>query len=141
MQSASRKAGSARGFTLIELMIVVAIVAILAAIAYPAYLNHVREARRTEAKSALQEAMNRQERHYTTENTYTADMTDLGYDNDPFTTDDGWYTVDGAACGGGLTECVSLTATAQNDQTSDSCGNFTLTARGQRSVSGSGDCW
>ncbi len=131
-----------RGFTLIELMIVIVIVGILASIAYPAYLNQVRESRRTEAKAALQEVMNSQERHYTTDNTYTNDMTDLGYANDPFTTDGGWYQVDGVACGaGGVGECIQLTATAQNDQTKDACGNFTLNSRGQRSASGSGDCW
>jgi type IV pilus assembly protein PilE len=42
-----------KGFTLIELMIVVAVIAIIAAIAYPAYQDYVREARRAEAKSDL----------------------------------------------------------------------------------------
>lgn len=42
-----------KGFTLVEVMIVVLIVGILAALAYPAYQNYVREARRAEAKSEL----------------------------------------------------------------------------------------
>lgn len=130
-----------RGFTLLELMIAVAVVGILAAIALPAYQDQVRKTRRTEAKAALQEAMNRQERLYTRTNSYSADMTDLGYGSDPFDTEDDWYSVDGAACGGGLDECVALTATAQNGQENDPCEHFTLDSRGQRTVSGSGDCW
>lgn len=42
-----------KGFTLIELMIVVAIIAILAAIAYPSYQNHVRKTKRVEMQSSL----------------------------------------------------------------------------------------
>ena len=45
-----------RGFTLIELMIVVAIVAIIAAIAIPSYLDQVRRSRRSSVESALQSA-------------------------------------------------------------------------------------
>lgn len=131
----------ALGFTLIELMIVVAVIAILAAIAFPAYQDQIRKTRRTEAKAALQEVMNRQERFFTTNNTYTDDMTDLGYGSDPFDTPDAWYSVDGTACGGGIAECVALTATAQNGQEDDPCENFTLNSQGARTVSGTGDCW
>jgi Tfp pilus assembly protein PilE len=69
-------------------------------------------------------------------------MTDLGYTNaGSFETPDGWYDVSAAACGGGLAQCVELTATAQDDQANDRCENFVLDSRGQRSVSGSGNCW
>lgn len=54
-----------RGFTLVELMIVVAIVAILAGIAYPSYVDHVRRARLTDAQMVLLEAAQWMERMYT----------------------------------------------------------------------------
>lgn len=61
-----------RGFTLIELMIVVAIVAILAAIAYPAYTESIRKGRRAEARTALAELLQQQERYMTQRNCYLA---------------------------------------------------------------------
>jgi type IV pilus assembly protein PilE len=70
---------SARGFTLIELMIAVAIVGILAAIAYPSYLGSVRKAHRSDAKTALLDLAQREERYMSTSNAYTTDAVALGY--------------------------------------------------------------
>lgn len=58
------------GFTLIELMIVVAIIGILAAIAYPSYQSYVEKTRRTDAQGALMSFANAMERYYTQNNTY-----------------------------------------------------------------------
>ena len=62
-----------RGFSLIELMIVVAIVAILGSIAYPSYLNQVTKSRRTDAQAVLMEAAQFMERFYTENNRYDQD--------------------------------------------------------------------
>ncbi len=65
-----RRWSRASGFTLIELMIVVAIVAILAAIAYPAYTQYITKTRRVAAEGCLSENANFMERYYTTNLTY-----------------------------------------------------------------------
>lgn len=62
----------AAGFTLIELMIVVAIIAILTAIAYPAYTSYITKTRRVAAEGCLSESANFMERFYTTNLTYKA---------------------------------------------------------------------
>ena len=62
-----------KGFSLIELMIVVAILAILGAIAYPSYMDSITDARRTDAQTVLMEAAQYMERFYTENNRYDED--------------------------------------------------------------------
>ena len=136
-----------RGFTLIELMVVVVVVAILSAIALPAYQDSVRKSRRTAAKTAVLDLASREERFYTTTNTYSATASDLGYSALPAAVPDAatnFYqlsvTVDNTAA----PPTFTVTATAQGDQQSDGCGNFSVTALGVKAVSGSlpvSTCW
>lgn len=146
MRRAMRRPGG-RGFTLVELMITVAIIAIIMAIAYPTYTRQVMKAHRGTGKSKLLEIMQAQERYFTTNDSYTADLTDLGYGAaSAVPSEGGWYNVAAAACGGStINQCVVLTATPQNSQSDDTtCGNLTLTSRGQKGISGTGsveECW
>lgn len=66
-----------RGFTLIEMLIVVAIVAVLAAIAYPSYQEHVRKGRRAAAQSYLMDIAQRQQQYLLDKRAFSATLTDL----------------------------------------------------------------
>lgn len=67
------------GFTLIELMIVVAVVAILASIAYPAYTSSILKGKRAQGRTALAELMQQQERYLTQKNCYLGFSTDSSF--------------------------------------------------------------
>ena len=102
-----------RGFTLIELMIVVAVVGILAAIAYPSYQEYVRKAKRAEGRTALVELLQQQERYMTQNNTYLAFT--VGSTTVPFKTFSGdssttsAYWLGARACSGQtISNCVQV---------------------------------
>ncbi len=135
-----------KGFSLIELMIVVAVIAIIASIAIPSYERQVTKTRRTDGQSKLLEIMSKQERHYSLNNTYVANLSTLSdYDNNPVASDEGYYSIAAAACGSGITSCVQLTATPQGAQAGDTeCGALTYDSRGVKGEGGTGsvnDCW
>lgn len=136
-----------KGFTLVELMIVVLIVGILAGVALPSYQNSMLKGRRSDAMSALLDAANRQEQLMLDRSTYTADMTDLGFSADPFISEENHYTIDAVACGTGtIANCYVLTASprAGSPQAKDAyCTSFTLGSDGVRDATGSqaGQCW
>lgn len=70
MSTSLNRIRTVSGFTLIEVMIVVAIVGILAAVAYPSYQQHVRSSRRADAQAALSELAQFMERRFTENNGY-----------------------------------------------------------------------
>ena len=63
------------GFTLIEMVIVVAIIGIMAAIAYPSYVEYVKRGYRTEGMAMLNDAAARQERYFAQNNSYSPTRT------------------------------------------------------------------
>ena len=66
-----------RGFTLIELMIVVVILGVIAAFAIPSYQDHLRKSKRSDARAALSDLAARQEQYFLDNKTYTDTLTDL----------------------------------------------------------------
>ena len=128
-----------RGITLIELMIVVVIVGILAAIAYPNYQEFTARAKRNEARAALLRLAVNQERFYLANNSFTTDMTQVGFSSSPATTETGYYVV---AVTSATPSNFSATATyQQGGSEANKCLTFTIDGRGLKTSAPDTDCW
>lgn len=131
-------------------MIVVAVVGILAAIAYPSYTDSVLKGKRAEARTALAELMQQQERYMTQNNTYLEFSNGNGTtvpSKVPFKTFSGQNAAGGAywlsakRCGAGgtatlsLQECVQVVATPRGPD--PKVGDLRMTSSGLKDCSGS----
>ena len=157
---------SHRGFSLIELMIVVAIVGILASIAYPAYISSILKGRRAQARAAVMELLQQQERYLTQQNTYlifsnssgttlpaTAATTFKVFAGDNTTNASYWLSADQCPDGSGGTlniiDCVRVSATpvpVSPDPRSDpEVGTLRMTSTGTKDCTGTTTntslCW
>jgi type IV pilus assembly protein PilE len=127
------------GFTLIELMIVVAIIGIISAIAYPSYDDYMKKSRRSDAKVGLTAMADKQERFYLQNNTYTNNTANVG----GTATDENWYvlSIDSADVNGFALTATAVAGGPQATDTTTSAGNctvLTLDSTGARTPTA---CW
>ena len=128
-----------KGFTLIELMVVIAIIGILYAIAIPAYTHYVQDARRADVQQFLLQQVSILERQFTR----------LGGYPDAFTPEASKYysfaytpSNTAIATPGNLNDSTifTLTATPINAQSTDGCGKLSIDHSGQTNAL-IDDCW
>lgn len=134
----------AKGFTLIEMLIVVAIVAILAAIAYPAYQNYIQRTRRADGKELAMRIAAAEERYFTNFNKYSSDLAgDIHVES---TSEKKYYTAEVALDNADQSYVITVTPDPSLPQSGDACGALTINNTGFKDWSGAhpptnGNCW
>lgn len=137
-----------KGFTLIEVMIVVVILGLLGAIAVPSYLDNVRKGRRNDAKAKLTENVQFMEAFLSINERYDLDKGGAAVALPILVSPAG-------ATGGNVDYNISfdmpttsttyrIRAVPVNKMAADACGTFTINNAGARTVSGTlsmADCW
>jgi type IV pilus assembly protein PilE len=105
-----------RGFTLLELMIVVVVIAVLAGLALSGYQKQIRKSRRAEAKEVISDLTLKEEKYRSNNTTFAATAASVG---GAMTSNYYTITLSGASASG-----YTVTATPTGDQAKDSCGTL-----------------
>ncbi|MEK6592714.1 MAG: type IV pilin protein [Pseudomonadota bacterium] len=144
-QMTPSSAWKSRGFTLIELMIVVVVIAILTAVAYPSYENYIIRANRSAAQSFMLEVASKQERFLLDARAYAADLAALGMTVPSSVSANYTITAPGTAGPPPGYTVTAIPIPGGRQATKDTlCGTLTINATGTKTASGSGgvsQCW
>jgi type IV pilus assembly protein PilE len=159
MKMRTQRAFRTAGFTLVELMVSIVVATILITIAVPSYTNQIRQSRRTDARTAVLDFAQREERYMSTNSSYTADPTMLGYSGTlPVTLGDTYYQLSvclstttvpatpaaPAVCSSAATATGNtflITAKAINAQAKDTqCAFLYVDSQGNQTATSS-NCW
>lgn len=140
------KLRDARGFTLLELMIVVVVMAILATIAVTSYNRYAYRARRADGQELLMRVANAQERYYATFNKYGGEPVTGDLKLASVNSEKGYYKVSITSVD--ATKDYTATATPQNGQEKDVCGALSIDSKGTKlpastdtAKNSNGRCW
>lgn len=137
------------GFTLIELMIVLAIIAILAALAVPWYGRYTHRAHRADGQRLLMHVAQMEERYYTDFNHYPLTAASLGFTTNTPVSENGYYNVTlAAAPSASAGQGYVATAAPLGPQADDVCGSLSIDNTGQKlpaptdaAHNSNGSCW
>jgi len=123
------------GYSLLELMTVVAIVGILVSIAYPSYQLNALETKRADAHATMLRIATAQEKFFANNNFYATSTTSLGYAAHPAISGEGFWAILVTGVGAAA---FTLSAAPAGGHVDATCGGITLTSAGAEGPAG---CW
>lgn len=135
----SPRRATVQGFTLIELMVVVAVIGILASIAYPSYAEYVRRSQRADMQRVLLDANHFLKRYYGAQDTYVGASLPAGLNRSPIN-GAAAYTIQLIEAGNPVAAATqantyTLRATRAGPMAGDRCGDLSLDQNGTTTIS------